>query len=59
MRIRNIILASLGALTLTGCAYDRYGYGYGYGDRYDGYHHHHHHHHDRDGAYVGGDYHPR
>lgn len=57
MRIRTIILATLGAVTLAGCAYDRYGYGYG--DRYDGYHHHHHHHHDRDGAYVGGDYHPR
>lgn len=52
MRIRNIILATMGALTLAGCAYDRYGYGDDYGR-------HHHHHRDRDGYYVGGDYHPR
>jgi len=56
MRIRNIILATLGAVILTGCAYDDYGYGYnGYAD---GYYHHHRHHHDSD-YWGSGYYYPR
>ena len=34
MRIRNIVIATVGALAVAGCAYDDYGYPYGYGDRY-------------------------
>lgn len=52
MRIRNVILATAGALLLAGCAYDDDGYGFDGGDYY-GYHHHHHYH---DGYYYGGDY---
>lgn len=68
MRIRNIILAAAGGLSLAGCAndYDDYGYGYGdryYGDRYygdhyyrdDGYYRDNGYYRDRDDGYWDGD----
>ena len=51
MRIRNIVIAVLGAMIVAGCAYDDYGYGYD-----EGYGHHHHHWHDRDDGYWNGGY---
>jgi len=54
MRVRNIMIAAAGAMTVAGCAYDDYGYGDRYyGDRYydnDGYYRDHHYR-DRSGYY--------